>query len=418
MTFGTKIDKTLTMGLPQVSSGSIAEEVAASLSTFVQTPPQIVGVSSCDLRGMHGGNLGNRMQMDLPCSSLGDSQTKTVVENKHGWLTYKSGHNIQAPVPRIVGFESRGLNSPANVFNGNQSVSTVVSINGDAVESNGSLVRKRLLSPLNGMLLPDQFNGDCVDIGDGICKSGFWGAKDNYKFSVSQEHKKAHIGNSDYFNSPNWSLNSLPEWKNSQDENCGANSIFFTDGPVLEAKELKPHNQFMSLPGANYCGETTKIKSHTRAIAIPVKKVVSPPLSLSPLGPKLPERIKSAGVCSNINKQLDDECLTFKDIEQSLDGTVSSILSSRKDEAFTMLKESLHDFDNLHTKFDVFSPDITSGIGHSWGEDSNLTSQYPKSSRTLGGLPVRRSLVGSFEESLLSGRLSSGKVSQVSTLRF
>jgi hypothetical protein len=101
-------------------------------------------------------------------------------------------------------------------------------------------------------------------------------------------------------------------------------------------------------------------------------------------------------------------------MEQSLDGTVSGILSSRKDRVFKMLDESLDDFDNLCTKFDVFAPEITSGIGQPWCEDSNLSSLNVKLCRSFTSVPVRRSLVGSFEESLLSGRLSSGKVSQVS----
>ncbi|XP_061953357.1 uncharacterized protein LOC133675852 isoform X2 [Populus nigra] len=372
------------MGLPQFSSSSIAEEAATSLSAIVQTSPRIVGVSSCDLSGMHGGNPGYRMQVEMHCTSLTDFHKKTVVENKKGLLSHKSGQNIQTPVPRIVGFESRGLNSPVGAFNGNQTASTVVTIGSNAVESTGS-DKKRLLSPLSGMLHPDKFNGASLDIGDGVCKSNLWGSKDNYKVSMSQEHKKAHIGNSSYFKCSNWSASCLPEWKNSPVDSCRENSIFFSDGPVLET-ELKAHDQFMSPPGLNYSGKTTKARHQTSAMAIPLMKAASPPLSLSPLGPKLSE--------------------------ESLDGTVSGILSSRKDRVFKMLDESLDDFDNLCTKFDVFAPEITSGIGQPWCEDSNLSSLNVKLCRSFTSVPVRRSLVGSFEESLLSGRLSSGKVSQ------
>ncbi|KAJ6889003.1 hypothetical protein NC652_029946 [Populus alba x Populus x berolinensis] len=395
------------MGLPQFSSSSIAEEVATSLSTIVQTSPQIVGVSSCDLSGMHGGNLGHRRQIEMPCTSFTDLQKKTNVENKDGLLSCKSGQNIQTPVPRIIGFESKGLNSHVGVFNGNQTVSSVVTIRSNAFESSGS-DKKRLLSPLSGMLHPDQFNGASLDIGDGICKNNLWGGKDNYKVFMSQEHKKAHIGNSSYLN---WSASCLPEWKNSPDDTYTENSLFFFDGPVLET-ELKPPDQFFYPHGLNYFEETMKVKHQISAIALPLIKAAPPPLSLSPLGPKLSEGIKSPGAGSNITKELDDDYLAFTNIEQSLNGTVSSILSSRKDGGFKMLDESLNNFDNLGTKFDVFTPEITSGIGQPWCEDSNLGPLNVRSCRSFTGVPVRRSLVGSFEESLLSGRLSSGKVSQ------
>ncbi|KAJ6748349.1 MEIOSIS CHROMOSOME SEGREGATION FAMILY PROTEIN [Salix purpurea] len=332
------------MGLPQLSSSSIAEEVATSFSTIVQASPQIVGVSSCDLSGIHGGNLGHRRQI---------RKGKPLSRIRDGLLSHKSGQNVQTPVPRIIGFESRGLDSPVGVFNRNQTAATVVTISSKAVESSGS-DKKRLLSPLSRMLHPDQFNGAALDIGDGICKSNIWASKDNYKVSMSQEHKKAHIGNSSY---SNWSASCLPEWKNSPDDTS------------------------------------------------------SPPLSLSPLGPKLSEGKKSPGAGSNITKEFDDDYLTFTDIEQSLNGTVSGILS-RKDGGFKMLDESLDNFDNLRTKFDVFTPEIASGIGQPWCEDSNFGPLYVRSCRSFTGVPVRRSLVGSFEESLLSGHLSSGKVSQ------
>lgn len=66
------------MGFPQISSGSVAKEVAASLSTLVQNPPTMISLRSCDMSAMHGGNMGNQMQVDIPGASFGEFQRITI----------------------------------------------------------------------------------------------------------------------------------------------------------------------------------------------------------------------------------------------------------------------------------------------------------------------------------------------------
>lgn len=427
------------MGLPQVSSSSIAEEVAASLCTFMQPPPRIAGVSSCDLSGLHGGNMGNHMQVELTCSSSGEFPRKSITEipnkpdfsnmrssrsNMHylkintmeqnNWLSQKVGPNIQTSVPRIIGFEPRNVNSPLNLFNGNQYSSSGVTVTGDPAEATGSVARKRLLSPLNGMCLHDQFNGDSLNIGDGFHKSGSFGRNDGSNIPTFQEHKKAHIGNSNCFSSTIWSASCSPEWKNSLDDKCTTNSSFVVDGPLLETKEPKSHNQFISSSGLDYSPETIKVRLQSGAIAINSRKVALHPLSLSPLGPKFPERVKAGELCRDHTPKEDDYNMTLKDMERSLDGTTPGISSSWKEETIRAPSDSLQDVDILQKKFDLFSPESPNGMQRHWSQDLKSMSQGVKLARSLTGLPVRRSLVGSFEESLLSGRLLSAKVNQVS----
>lgn len=424
------------MGLPQVSSGSIAEEVAASLSTFVHNPPRIAGVSSCDLSGLHGVNLGNRMQVDLPCFSFGGFQRKSIAElpkehdflnvhkdgrsnmhvlnigsmEEHCWPTQKSVQNVHTPVSRIVGFESTTLGSPLNVADGLQHSSTVIT--SDVNEASGLLVRKRLLSPLNGMLLQDQLIDD-LDIGSsGVCKSDSLRSNASLKVCAQQDSKKAHIGDSKYFGSADWSASCFAEWKSSPDDNCGAKFIFFTDGPLFENKDSEPPNHFLSSPGI-HCSKESIIKSQTGAITIPHKKLASPPLSLSPLGPKFHERMRLTN--NNTMTKIEDDNITLKDMEQSLNGTLAGSLSSWGKHSFKMSSKSPEEHDVLQ-KFDLFS-----GVNMEGYCSQNLEFTPPqgfRSVRTLSGLPVRRSLVGSFEESLLSGRLSSGKLSQVGIFIF
>ncbi|GMJ13679.1 hypothetical protein like AT3G26890 [Hibiscus trionum] len=406
------------MGLSQVSSSGIAEEVTASLCTFVQTPHRIVSVSNCDLIRMHGGNLGNQIQVDLPRSTFGDFRTKTSGEHpkdpenlnvhkygrssiyklkigtveQNGWLSHKTGHNIQTPVPRILGFEARALHSPVGVFDGVQTSSTVVSITSNAAESNGSVARKRLLSPMamSEMLGPNQFNVDALDISGGISQSGFISGIKSCSIYVSQEHKKAHISNSSSLDPVVRSTSCSREWKNLLVDNSQANSIVLSDGPILKNNGLQTDSPFVPTSrGLSYSGETNKRRNQTPAITIPIKKTPSPPLSLSPLGPKSIERTKYAEGCKDIVEKLDDY-MTFKDMEQSLNGTVFV----QTDEDFRLYSKSFHHFDD------------------SQNQDLNIARKSGKLVRSLSGLSARRSLVGSFEESLLSGRLLSGKASQ------
>ncbi|GKV17398.1 hypothetical protein SLEP1_g27913 [Rubroshorea leprosula] len=421
------------MRLPQVSSSGIAEEVATALSTFVQHPPQLLGVSSCGLTGKHGGNMGNRMLVDLPQSKFGDLQRKTTEEHlrdtdtlnmhedvrpnihrmkigikeKSCWYTVKNGQNIQAPVPRIMDFETRNsMHSPADIFNGKKTSSTVVSNRGSTTQTNRLPIRKRLLSPLNGMLHCNQFDSDAVDIGHCIYQSDFEGENDKCGISSSQEHKKAHIGSSSVLNPPVWSMSCFPEWSKSPEDNNPANPILFTDGPQLENKIVQPHNRFSFSPGFNHSAERTNKRHQTQAMVIPAKKAISPPLS--PLGPNFTEGIKSAGECKETANELDDVHMTFKDMENSLKVTHQG----QKDKDFQFSRTSMHNFENLKKKIDICRPEFTSYIGQNGSQDLNITPKNSKQFRSLSGVPDRRSLVGSFEESLLSGRLVSTKVNQ------
>ncbi|KAG6420779.1 hypothetical protein SASPL_117318 [Salvia splendens] len=119
------------MGLPQVPSGNVADEVSTSGSSMVQIPTRFGGAGSFGVSERHIRQSNNCMT-DFPCSSFGE-RTKdcgTVSLPQDGvpnlqklriesidrttFLPRPGEKNIQTPASRIVGFEPNGLMNCTN----------------------------------------------------------------------------------------------------------------------------------------------------------------------------------------------------------------------------------------------------------------------------------------------------------------
>lgn len=428
------------MGLPQVSSSNSAGEVVAtSLGAFLHSPPPLAGVSTCDLDGMHGGSM-SETAADTPCSSNGEFHRKASLESskfsdgsfksggsndattsvhgfkiksadKVGLFTPKIGWNTPNPVSRIVGFESCGTSSLSKELEGvsaddvHSSSFDGVTVNG--TESSGSLVRKRLLSPLKSMLCPDQFDGSPLDIGLSNSEMNSPARTDSSSVPMSQDHKKVNVGSKIQFTTSSWSESSIVP-----NDNGRVSSIFFTDGPLLENNDTNSHSNFLFMPGLDQFNKSSKVISRCGLTPISPQKAISPCLSLSPLGPKFSERIETVPGCRKVKNEIGDRCSTLKNLEESINDSDSGIIFATEEAEFTVGRRS---FEDVHKEFRPSSLESTVGLGWPLRQESPPTSQCFRFVRSLSGLSVRKSLVGSFEESLLSGRLISGKPSQVST---
>ncbi|KAF7834056.1 Protein FAM214B isoform A [Senna tora] len=412
------------MGLPQMSSGCVAEEMAASLGTFVQTPPRIANLSSYDLSSLPAENLGNCMQLDMLNSERkhamelsneshfsnmhkeGRSNLQKLklnsIEQIGRWSVKAGRQTMQTPASRTVGFQIRALTPPVTGFGGNGYSSTIFNVTRDASEATHSQVRKPLLSPLSGMLLADHFEGGPLDIGSGIYKSCSKGGDNSYNVP------EVHIGNSNYLHTSMWSQCCFLGLTNSS-SNVSRENHIHSSNDLSHCKDEKPWS-YRKLDSPE---KATKISSQTAALSIPYTNVLSPPsFPLSPLGPKFSERAKLGGECRDVLVMLDDDRATLKGMEPSLDRTLVGFSSAQKEEDFRMPSKLLQESNNLQRTFDFFTFDDTRSMEECCPYGASFPPRHAKLGRTLSGLPVRRSLVGSFEESLLSGRLLSGKASQ------
>ncbi|KAK9117639.1 hypothetical protein Sjap_016586 [Stephania japonica] len=398
------------MGLPQVSSPKNSVEVSASLSTFVH--PRFPGSSSCDLDGKHGGSMGSRVG-DGPFKYVSTVSTLDESPNFHGsgvssresigWFTPKVGRTASSPVSRIVGFSS----GASDLLCGTEEATLSVV---DAADDEKH-VRKRLLSPLSNMLYSNEFGGRSPGEIEGDYQIGPCALSEKFNVSLSQDHKKANIGNSNCLECPIPSMPSCSSWDGMSDRTRVTCSVFFTDGPLLEHEESVTHSNYSSLPANIPFARTSEISSPTEAFSI-YPNIISPPLSLSPLGPNLSERMKTAWASRDGRKKIEGKHFTLKNIEKSLDGDVSGISFSHEEDEFCTFRKSLHDHDISRKDCDLFTPEGTPSDSLHWFSGSAFIPQIIKPVRNLNLASVRRSLVGSFEESLLSGRFSFSKCSQ------
>lgn len=417
------------MGLPQISY-SEPSEVTVSLGTLVQGRPTFADMSTCGLEtGCVRQTSGNAV-----CSSLGELKKQTSVELvkfsdyviKKGALNAKSdthstdfgskdNDNLLTPMSkrsvipfsRILGFKPSTTNSStSNDQNLDDRARSFIS--GYTVgesESSGSLARKRMLSPLSSRSFPNQFSGASLDIGRCSFQSDSHNNSSSYSRLTGQDCKKANIGSEKTFISPECSVSNCLA-QNDFVYDCGrAASICFTDGPVLDQKELLSH-AWCSSPGLDSFGDSCKTRPRTSSILVSAEKVTSIPLSLSPLGPKFSANIKAKGGCRKERKEYRGDYYTFKDTKERLNKNASGIIfPSEEVENLRIESTSFEDIAFLHDNLQSSSSE--SKFGKSWPFSRDFVG-FPlctKLGRSLKGLPVRRSLVGSFEESLLSGRL-------------
>ncbi|XP_075480227.1 uncharacterized protein LOC142520950 [Primulina tabacum] len=408
------------MGFPQMSLGKIGEEVSTSPNTIVQMPSRLISVTSFDTSKIEISSSSNRIYGDILCTSrelVKNPDTygvhkdgkpkmhklKIDLRGKNHFISHEGGNNIQTPASRVVGFEPF-----ASICNSNpreDELSGIVPCS--ATKNSGSVIRKRLLSPLNGMIFSDEFSGEHLEIGNTGNQSSFHVTGGNHNFTL-KENKKAHIGNMDYAGP---SILSTPIFLSNnglREEDCKTSSKVVIDGPMLENSE-----PLENLPSSYHDFNCYKAKTETPftngVMDLSREIVVSPPLSLSPLGPRFFRNIRNSRLSWDSKIEFDERYISFKDVEQSLEGTFSSFLSSQKDSDSMMASKVFNEDGNLPINFEILTPEVSI---LTQGNNPTLTSQSAKLGRTLSGLSVRRSLIGSFEESLLSGRLASGVVSQ------
>ncbi|KAG1330966.1 hypothetical protein COCNU_02G009340 [Cocos nucifera] len=365
------------MGLPQVSP-KVTDEVTTALSTFVSTPPRFGGLSTCDLDGLHGGSTNTRIAADFPCSSISDFQRKTSLElpkgtdgpfkcrnatdgaasfqglkidsrDTNGWLLPKMGQSVQQPVVRVVGFESNQPGSSVNGFERNAVDGIHPSI---AIGGSDPSTDSRGPQVRKRMLSPL----------NSMLHKQFHG--DLLDIACAD----ARIDSSDSFRKHN--IFSSHDFKKANFGNADCTEP--RDGPLLENKEPFSHYHQLSAWGV--------------------------------------DPSKEKRVCRDIAKDIENDFSVLKDGKGSIGGNGTRMLTSSEDNFGT--KDTLEETCMLHDEFDTFTPQRISDVGQNWGPESAPTSHCMSQIKSLSMLPVRRSLVGSFEESLLSGRFSSGKVSQ------
>ncbi|EOA23630.1 hypothetical protein CARUB_v10016826mg [Capsella rubella] len=371
------------MGLPQTASSEQSQEALSAPSCSLSQSLPVYATSD-------DSDSVNRGSEEGICSSIGEFDRKTSLEpleftddscrfhgtravtssSAHGSTSYAANKvsSSLAGARRIVGFassETSLLDNKETSIAVDHSLSSIGGVTG--VDIGGALVRKRVLSPLN-TLFPVKFRGDLFDISCGNHQQITYSGQSN---TPSRLHLSTTPTTS--------TTSSCWEWKNAS--NSGRlSSMVFTDGPVLDSVDLRrPTKGEVCLYSPPY--EASGISN--KPLPCDKEISVSPPLCLSPLGPKFSERIKAVKIGQN--------------------GKILEDLRNISEEAELRIDQRL--FDDAYAIRRAFSMERST--------ESAPASPCKRFVRSLSGRPIQRSLVGSFEESLLTGRLSCGPTNQI-----
>ncbi|KAF7066505.1 hypothetical protein CFC21_072483 [Triticum aestivum] len=412
------------MGLPQVPA--IKEEEPPKLSTCVVSPcfgssdnsdlgrlptggsnnrafqyPSISDLKrKAALDSLNGfdGNFGASHAVDGPAGSQG---LKPDLRNPTSRSCPKLRPSVQMPARRVIGFESgfAGFKGDSDTMVADKMHSSlVINTCHSSIEQHGPQARKRVLSPLTNVL-HGHFSGDALNIGSADAQMQHSDQVRQFCSSGFQDCKKAHTASLDSFESPTWPAFRHSSWSKTQVVDKFSSNIF-TDGPLVEGRESYSCSVHL---------EAERIVNLKRvAVAVPLPKLAhSPPLSLSPLGPKWMQRGKNVGAQRDLAREIENDFLDLKETEISIGENVSEHgdrIRARDATGKTTI---------LHVNFDTMIPKRCSDRRlQNWVPESAPVSPRIGCLRGLSLFPVRRSLVGSFEESLLSGRYSCGKDKQ------
>ncbi|XP_019437417.1 PREDICTED: uncharacterized protein LOC109343527 isoform X6 [Lupinus angustifolius] len=438
------------MGLPQIPQGETAENVetvAAVLDCsqqFSDANPSGMSSSmnSVISSGLAAYTLGSSFNDDLssktptfddftknPCFEISNASDNTfyrgaveVTSNVHSLkidsaersdlFNSKSMRCAHVPASRVVGFDSCRTSSLTDglavVSDANLHSSAFTNVAANDTETGSSLVRKRLLSPLSSMLSPRHFKGDPLNIGSKNNEIASLVKNDNVGNSTAQDNKKANIGSKNSHIMSSCSLTSCLEQKSVPHT---TESIFLFDGTLQENRGLLSQGSSPTA-GTDHFRQSTQFRPQSGLFSISPKSLSSP-LSLSPLGPKFSERIKTFEGCRSVVEEIKNCNKTLWRIEQSLDSSNSCRTLNIKDDDLGTACKSFEDVELLCKDFSPSSLDDITEMSWPLSQEPIPAFHSMRFTRSLSGLSVRRSLVGSFEESLLSGRFLSGNGSKV-----
>ncbi|KXG35984.1 hypothetical protein SORBI_3002G259900 [Sorghum bicolor] len=307
---------------------------------------------------------------------------------------------VQMPAMRVVGFDSGTADSTGgpDIMVAHKMHSTLVIGNCDSpVEHHEVQARKRVLSPLTNVLPSGQFHGDALNIGSGDEKNQHPHRVRQLSYSGFHDSKKANTGTL-YSFQPSTRPALRYSDRSTEQGFCKFSSNTFTDGPLLEGREFF---SCLDQPGGERIMNLAKVSTP------PARLSHSPPLTLSPLCPKWMHRMKAARAQRDLTRQIENDFLGLKETGRSNFDHYSEYVGTIR------MKDMLEETSILHDGFDTMTPKRSFHRRYQClGPESAPVSAHIGCINSLNLLPVRRSLVGSFEESLLSGRYSCGKDNQ------